>query len=77
VQNGRAGELEFTIVIRRQQRPRDAARIPVGAEENKLAFDHVLGLEPCGERPSVRWGVDILRRRLSITSEWAAHDVTP
>jgi hypothetical protein len=43
---------------RRQQRPRDAARIPVGAEENKLAFDHVLGLEPCGERPSVRWGVD-------------------
>jgi hypothetical protein len=44
LQDGRAGELEFTIAIRCQQRPRNAVLIPVGAEQDELALDHVFDL---------------------------------
>jgi hypothetical protein len=34
-----------------EQRPGDAVLISVGAEEDELALDHVLGLEPVLEGP--------------------------
>src|SRR5262245_34414399 len=42
----RAGKLQDTMLLGSQQSPRDAAIVDLGAEENKLALDHVLGVQP-------------------------------